>query len=103
MRPFPPDMIQIGHDYEFPIGRYIPGDVRGPARVIIRFNAPAILIAVISHDRSRAPGSLGYDDHFQIHANRQWSTFLFEFFWSCVIFPVYFIIILFILPGFRSY
>ena len=103
MRPFPPGVIQAGHDYEFPIGRYIPGDVRGPARVIIRFNpnVPSILIAVTSHDRSRALGSLGYYDHFQIHANRRWTSFLFEIFWSYVIFPIHFIAILFISPGFH--
>jgi hypothetical protein len=92
MRPFPPGMIQVGQDYEFPIGRYIPGDVRGPARVITRFRVPAILIAVTLHARSRTPGSLEFYDHFQIHANRRWSTFLFEIFWSYVIFPVHFIL-----------
>ena len=109
MRPFPPGMIQVGYDYEFPIGQYIPspGAVtsRGQARIIIRFNlnVPAILIAVTSHDNSRAAGSLGYYDHFQIHSNRQWSTFLFEFFWSFVIFPVHLIAILFISPAFHPY
>ena len=100
MRPFPPGVIQVGTDYEFPIGQYIPGGIRGPARVIIRFNlnVPAIFIAVTSHDQSRAAGSLGYYDHFQIHANRQWTAFLFEFFWSYVIFPVHFLTILFISP-----
>jgi len=98
MLPFPLGVIQVGHDYEFPIGRYTPGDIRGAARVIIQFNlnAPTILIAVTSHDQSRAPGSLGHNDRFQIHANRRWSTFLFELFWSYVIFPIHFIAILFI-------
>jgi hypothetical protein len=82
-------MLRTQREYEFPVGPFSQ-NLRGPARIIVRFNhpMPAEFIGVVSHDRSRLSSDQGYMDHFQVHPRREFGLFVLEVFWWILYFLV---------------